>query len=41
VFAAGEVDFWVIATVVFRTGLITDPAVLAGIDAALAVRAPR
>ena len=41
VFAAGEVDFRVIATVVFRTGLITDPAVLAGIDAALAVRAPR
>jgi hypothetical protein len=41
VFAAGEVDFRVIATVVFRTGLITDPAVLAGIDAALAARAPR
>ena len=41
VFAAGEVDFRVIATVVFRTGLITEPAVLAGIDTALAARAPR
>ena len=41
VFAAGEVDFRVIATAVFRTGLITDPAVLAGIDTALAARAPR
>ena len=41
VFAAGAVDFRVIATVVFRTGLITDPAVWAVIDAALAARAPR
>ncbi|MGV0994098.1 MAG: DUF222 domain-containing protein [Mycobacterium sp.] len=41
VFAAGEVDFRVIAVAVFRTGLITDPDALAAIDAALAERAPR
>lgn len=40
VFAAGEVDFRVIAVAVFRTGLITDPDVLAAIDAQLAKRAP-
>ncbi|MGV1088684.1 MAG: DUF222 domain-containing protein [Mycobacterium sp.] len=40
-FAAGEVDFRVIAVVVFRTGLITDPALLATIDTQLARRAPR
>ena len=40
VMAAGEVDFRVIAAVVFRTGLITDPAVLADIDAQLAEVAP-
>jgi hypothetical protein len=38
--AAGEVDFQVIAVVVFRTGLIVDPAVLATIDARLAAAAP-
>jgi hypothetical protein len=38
--AAGEVDFQVIAVVVFRTGLIVDPAVLAAIDARLAAAAP-
>ena len=38
--AAGEVDFRVISVVVFRTGLIVDPAVLAAIDARLAVAAP-
>ena len=41
VFAAGEVDFRVVVAIVFRTGLIKDPAVLAQIDnklAALAVR---
>jgi len=38
--AAGEVDFQVIAVVVFRTGLITDPAVLAEIDTQLAAVAP-
>lgn len=40
VFAAGEVDFRVIAAAVFRTGLITDRAVLATIDAQLAQSAP-
>ena len=39
--AAGEVDFQVIAVVVFRTGLIVDPAVLATIDARLAGSAQR
>ena len=38
--AAGEVDFRVIAVVVFRTGLILDPTVLAAIDAWLAAAAP-
>ena len=38
--AAGEVDFQVISVVVFRTGLIVDPAVLAAIDARLAAAAP-
>ena len=38
--AAGEVDFRVIAVVVFRTGLILDPAVLAAVDAWLAAAAP-
>ena len=37
--AAGDVDFRVISVVVFRTGLIVDPAVLAAIDARLAVAA--
>ena len=41
VFAAGEVDFRIIAVAVFRTGLITDADVLATIDARLADRAPR
>ena len=39
--AAGLVDFRVIVVVVFRTGLITDPDVLATIDAQLAAAAPR
>ena len=38
--AAGEVDFRVIAVVVFRTGLIVDAAVLAAVDAWLAAAAP-
>lgn len=43
VFAAGEVDFRVIAIAVFRTGLITDPDpdALATIDSRLAGMAPR
>ena len=40
-FARGEVDFRVIAVAVFRTGLITEPGVLAAIDARLAAKAPR
>ncbi len=40
-FAHGEVDFRVIAVAVFRTGLITDPAILAAIDARLAVKTPQ
>ena len=36
VFAEGHVDFRVVAAVVFRTGLITDPDVLARIDDRLA-----
>ena len=39
--AAGEVDFRVIAVVVFRTGLIVDAAVLAAVDAWLAAAAPK
>ena len=41
VFAAGEVDFRVIAVAVFRTGLITAADALADIDARLAALAPR
>ena len=41
VFAAGEVDFAVIAVAVFRTGLITDADALAAIDSRLAGKAPR
>lgn len=40
VFAAGEVDFRVVAVAVFRTGLITDPEVLTSIDTQLARCAP-
>jgi hypothetical protein len=40
-FAAGEVDFRVVAVAVFRTGLITDEDVLTAIDARLAAAAPR
>ena len=38
--AAGEVDFRVVAVVVFRAGLITDEQVLAKIDTQLAAAAP-
>jgi hypothetical protein len=41
VFAAGDIDYRLFQTIVFRTDLIEDPAVLAGVDARLAVRAPR
>jgi hypothetical protein len=40
VFAAGLVDFRVIAAAIFRTDLITDPDVLAAIDEQLAAKAP-
>ena len=40
-FARGEVDFRVIAVAVFRTGLITDPVILAAIDARLAGKTPQ
>ena len=35
VFLAGDIDFRLFATIVYRTDLITDPQVLAGVDAAL------
>ena len=41
VFAEGQVDFRVVAAIVFRTGLITDPDVLARIDSELSRRAGR
>ena len=41
VFAAGEVDFHVIAAVIFRTDLISDADILASIDAEVAAKAPR
>ena len=41
VFAAGDIDYRMFATMVYRTDLITDEQVLAGVDARLAVRAPR
>ncbi|WP_041311871.1 HNH endonuclease signature motif containing protein [Mycobacterium sp. JS623] len=40
VFVAGLVDFRVIAAAIFRTDLIHDPEVLAGIDEQLAAKAP-
>jgi len=41
VFAAGDVDFRIVAAAVFRTGLITDSDVLERIDAEVARRAGR
>ena len=41
VFAAGEIDFWVFAAIGYRTGLIVDTGVLAGIDEMLARKAPQ
>jgi hypothetical protein len=41
VIAAGEVDFHVIAAVIFRTDLIRDADILASIDAQVAAKAPR
>jgi Domain of unknown function (DUF222) len=41
VFLAGDLDFRLFQTIVYRTDLITDRAVLAVVDAELAVKAPR
>jgi hypothetical protein len=41
VFTAGDIDFRMFATIVYRTDLITDPDVLAAVDAQLAVAVPR
>jgi hypothetical protein len=41
VFIAGDIDMQMFQTVVFRTGLITDDAVLAEVDRTLAARAAR
>ncbi|BBX74028.1 hypothetical protein MSHI_19340 [Mycobacterium shinjukuense] len=40
-FKAGEIDFRMFATLVYRTDLITDREVLAAVDAELAVTVPR
>ncbi|MGB9307712.1 MAG: HNH endonuclease signature motif containing protein [Mycobacterium sp.] len=39
-FRAGEIGFHAFATIVYRTGLIQDREVLAGVDAELAVKVP-
>ncbi|BBY04351.1 hypothetical protein MSEO_48500 [Mycobacterium seoulense] len=41
VFAAGDIDFRMVATLVFRTDLITDPEVVAAVDARLAAQVGR
>jgi len=41
VFAAGDIDYRAFQTIVFRTDLITDPEVLAKVDAAVAVALSR
>ncbi|MBS4728807.1 HNH endonuclease [Mycobacterium sp. SM1] len=41
VFKAGDIDFRMFATMVYRTDLITEPEVLAAVDARLAVNAAR
>jgi hypothetical protein len=41
VFKAGDIDFRMFATMVYRTDLITDRDVLAAVDAELAVKVPR
>ncbi len=41
VFAAGDIDFRMFATIVYRTDLITDPEVLVAVDAQLAIAVPR
>jgi hypothetical protein len=41
VFVAGEIDFRLFQTLVYRTDLITDPEIMAAVDAELAVKVPR
>jgi len=41
VFAAGDIDFRMFATIVYHTDLITEPDVLAAVDAQLAIAVPR
>ncbi len=41
VFKAGDIDYRAFQTMVYRTDLITDPEVLAAVDAELAVKVPR
>jgi hypothetical protein len=41
VFKAGDIDYGLFQTIVFRTDLITDPQVLAAVDAELAIKVPR
>jgi hypothetical protein len=41
VFGAGDIDYRMFQSIVYRTDLITDPAALAVVDAQLAVRAAR
>lgn len=41
VFRAGDIDYRLFQTLVYRTDLITDPTVLAGVDATLALRVAR
>ncbi|ORV82259.1 hypothetical protein AWC11_24065 [Mycobacterium interjectum] len=41
VFQAGDIDFRMFQTLVFRTDLITDPDILAGVDATLAANVAR
>lgn len=41
VFEAGDIDYRLFQTIVFRTDLITDPDALANVDAQIAARAPR
>jgi len=40
-FRAGDIDFRLFATIVYRTDLITDEQVLAAVDAELAIKVPR
>src|SRR5215467_3313947 len=41
VFCAGDIDFRLFATVVYRTDLITDPDILAAVDRELSVKVAR